>query len=76
MIRSLVAEGQEAGNIGLAFAIPINQAKRITQDIIDTGKARRTVIGAQVGGTGTGTGRCRGAPGGRGAGRSGGRRRA
>ncbi|WP_186832281.1 S1C family serine protease [Micromonospora endolithica] len=53
-IKSLVAGGQEAGNIGLAFAIPINQAKRITQDIIGTGKARRTVIGAQVGGPGGG----------------------
>ncbi|WP_431944262.1 S1C family serine protease [Micromonospora marina] len=51
-IKSLVADGQEAGNIGLAFAIPINQAKRIAEDIIGTGKARRTVIGAQVGGTG------------------------
>ncbi|MET7961100.1 trypsin-like peptidase domain-containing protein [Micromonospora zamorensis] len=49
-IKSLVAEGQEAGNIGLAFAIPINQAKRVTQDIIGTGKARRTVIGARVDG--------------------------
>ncbi|MGN9774492.1 S1C family serine protease [Micromonospora sp. H33] len=55
-IKSLVGEGQEAGNIGLAFAIPINQAKRITQDIIGTGKARRTVIGAQVGGPGLGAG--------------------
>lgn len=55
-IKSLVAGGQEAGNIGLAFAIPINQAKRITQDIIGTGKARRTVIGAQVGGAGVGAG--------------------
>ncbi|MGQ5260526.1 trypsin-like peptidase domain-containing protein [Micromonospora sp. ZYX-F-536] len=55
-IKSLVAEGQEAGNIGLAFAIPINQAKRVTQDIIGTGKARRTVIGAQVGGPGVGAG--------------------
>lgn len=51
-----IAEGHEAGNIGLAFAIPINQAKRITQDIIGTGKARRTVIGAQVGGPGAGGG--------------------
>ncbi|MGK5738170.1 S1C family serine protease [Micromonospora sp. URMC 103] len=51
-IKSLVSDGQEAGNIGLAFAIPINQAKRVTQDIIGTGKARRTVIGAQVGGPG------------------------
>ncbi|MGC1215348.1 MAG: trypsin-like peptidase domain-containing protein [Micromonospora sp.] len=55
-IKSLVADGQEAGNIGLAFAIPINQAKRVTQDIIGTGKARRTVIGAQVGGTGVASG--------------------
>ncbi|MFJ8582692.1 S1C family serine protease [Micromonospora sp. NPDC093277] len=55
-IKSLVADGQEAGNIGLAFAIPINQAKRVTQDIIGTGKARRTVIGAQVGGTGVTSG--------------------
>ncbi|WBB82416.1 trypsin-like peptidase domain-containing protein [Micromonospora sp. WMMD882] len=51
-IKSLVADGQEAGNIGLAFAIPINQAKRITQDIIGTGRARRTVIGAEVPGPG------------------------
>ncbi|WP_198141754.1 S1C family serine protease [Micromonospora sp. ATCC 39149] len=55
-IKSLVADGQEAGNIGLAFAIPINQAKRVTQDIIGTGKARRTVIGAQVGGAGGSSG--------------------
>ncbi|PWU47946.1 peptidase S1, partial [Micromonospora globispora] len=55
-IKSLVADGQEAGNIGLAFAIPINQAKRVTQDIIGTGKARRTVIGAQVGGIGVASG--------------------
>ncbi|MCW3842077.1 trypsin-like peptidase domain-containing protein [Micromonospora yasonensis] len=55
-IKSLVADGQEAGNIGLAFAIPINQAKRVTQDIIGTGKARRTVIGAQVGSTGAASG--------------------
>ncbi|SBT51484.1 putative serine protease PepD [Micromonospora auratinigra] len=55
-IKSLVADGQEAGNIGLAFAIPINQAKRVTQDIIGTGKARRTVIGAQVAGTGAASG--------------------
>jgi putative serine protease PepD len=56
VIKSLAADEQEAGNIGLAFAIPINQAKRITQDIIGTGKARRTVIGAQVGAAGTGVG--------------------
>lgn len=49
VIRSLSADSEEAGNIGLAFAIPINQAKRVAREIIDTGKARRTVFGAQVG---------------------------
>jgi putative serine protease PepD len=48
VIRSVGASETEAGNIGLAFAIPINQVRRIAGDIIDTGKARRTVIGAEV----------------------------
>jgi putative serine protease PepD len=48
VIRSLGSNETEAGNIGLAFAIPINQAKRLAGDIIDHGKARRTVIGAEV----------------------------
>jgi putative serine protease PepD len=48
VIRSLSSTESEAGNIGIAFAIPINQAKRIASDIIDHGKARRTVIGAEV----------------------------
>ena len=58
VIRSVGATDTEAGNIGLAFAIPINQARRVAEDIIDTGKARRTVIGAEVstGGASTSTG--------------------
>jgi putative serine protease PepD len=48
VIKSLVANGQEAGNIGIAFAIPINQAMRVASDLIDTGHARRTVVGAEV----------------------------
>ncbi|WP_345625422.1 S1C family serine protease [Rugosimonospora acidiphila] len=48
VIRSMASDADEAGNIGLAFAIPINQAKRIAQDIINNGKARRTVIGAEL----------------------------
>ncbi|WP_067508736.1 S1C family serine protease [Actinoplanes sp. TFC3] len=48
VIRSVGGTETEAGNIGLAFAIPFNQARRIAEDIIDTGKARRTVIGAEV----------------------------
>jgi putative serine protease PepD len=48
VIRSVGGTDTEAGNIGLAFAIPINQAQRVAGEIIDTGKARRTVIGAEV----------------------------
>jgi putative serine protease PepD len=48
VIRSLASDSDTAGNIGLAFAIPINQAKRIAQQIIDTGKSQRTVIGAEL----------------------------
>jgi putative serine protease PepD len=48
VIKSVVASGQEAGNIGIAFAIPINQAMRVASDLIDTGRARRTVVGAEV----------------------------
>ncbi|HEY3505705.1 MAG TPA: trypsin-like peptidase domain-containing protein [Actinocatenispora sp.] len=38
----------KSGNIGLGFSIPVNQAKRVADDIIQTGKARRTVIGATL----------------------------
>jgi putative serine protease PepD len=55
VIRSVGGTETEAGNIGLAFAIPINQAKRVAGDIIDHGKARRTVIGAEVATGGTST---------------------
>jgi putative serine protease PepD len=37
-----------AGNIGLAFAIPINQAVRVANALISSGKALHTVIGATV----------------------------
>jgi putative serine protease PepD len=56
VIRSLGGSETEAGNIGLAFAIPINQARRMATDIIDHGKARRTVIGADVETSATGGG--------------------
>jgi putative serine protease PepD len=48
VIKSMVDNGQEAGNIGIAFAIPINHAIRIASELIDTGRARRTVVGAAV----------------------------
>jgi putative serine protease PepD len=48
IIKSMVENGQEAGNIGIAFSIPINQAIRAAKQIIDTGQADRTVVGAEV----------------------------
>jgi putative serine protease PepD len=33
------------GSIGLGFAIPMNQALRVMNEIIDTGKATRPVLG-------------------------------
>ena len=38
----------EAGSIGVGFAIPIDQAKRIADEIISTGTATHAVLGASV----------------------------
>jgi putative serine protease PepD len=48
VIKSLGSTDQEAGNIGLAFAIPIDQAKRVAATLIGGRKVTRTVIGALV----------------------------
>lgn len=40
--------GEAAGSIGLGFAIPINQAERISKQLIEKGKAEHPIIGAQV----------------------------
>jgi putative serine protease PepD len=45
----------QSGNIGVGFAIPIDQAKRIAQEIIDNGKATHAVLGASVGDATDGT---------------------
>ena len=39
---------QEGGSIGLGFAIPINQARRIATELITTGQATQAVIGVSV----------------------------
>jgi putative serine protease PepD len=44
------AQGQ-TGNIGLGFAIPVDQARPIGQQLLDRGKASYPVIGATVGDT-------------------------
>jgi putative serine protease PepD len=41
--------GGQAGNIGVGFAIPIDQAKVIAQQLIDTGHASRAQLGVSVG---------------------------
>ena len=48
----------EAGNIGVGFAIPVEQVKVTADQILRTGEASYPVIGAKVvtGGEGSGTG--------------------
>ena len=40
--------GGQSGSIGLGFAIPINQAKRVADEIISTGKSTHPIIGVSV----------------------------
>lgn len=47
-IASLGAVGGAAGSIGLGFAIPIDTAKRIVDEIITTGSSTTPVIGVQL----------------------------
>ena len=42
------ATASDSGSIGLGFAIPINQAKRISEEIIATGKSETPVIGVTL----------------------------
>ncbi|MET7307370.1 S1C family serine protease [Streptomyces sp. NPDC005134] len=48
-IQSTASSGQsQAGSIGLGFAIPINQAENVAQQLIKTGQPVYPVIGATV----------------------------
>ncbi|GAA4070323.1 S1C family serine protease [Streptomyces shaanxiensis] len=38
----------QSGSIGLGFAIPVNQAKRVAEELINTGKATHPVIGVTL----------------------------
>ncbi|MDL5160325.1 S1C family serine protease [Actinomycetospora termitidis] len=40
--------GQEGGSIGLGFAIPMNHARRIATELVETGRATQAIIGVQV----------------------------
>ena len=43
-----MASSGESGSIGLGFAIPVNSAKRIAEEIIATGDSRTPVIGVSL----------------------------
>ena len=40
--------GSQSGSIGLGFAIPINTAKRIVEELINTGASTMPIIGVQL----------------------------
>lgn len=40
--------GQQSGSIGLGFAIPVDQARRVAQELIDTGRATYAQIGIKL----------------------------
>jgi putative serine protease PepD len=39
----------QAGSVGIGFAIPIDQARRVAQELSQNGTANQTVLGVQVG---------------------------
>lgn len=45
---SIIATSQEGGNIGLAFAIPIDDAIRVIEQLIQTGKATHADLGVNA----------------------------
>ena len=51
-----VSSGGVSGNIGLGFSIPINEAKRVIDELIATGKSTRPFLGVEFDPTFTGTG--------------------
>ncbi len=51
-----LSSGGTSGSIGLGFAIPINEAKRVIDELIANGKSTRPVLGVFFDTTYTGTG--------------------
>jgi S1-C subfamily serine protease len=51
-----LSSGGTSGSIGLGFAIPINEAKRVVDELIASGKSTRPVLGVFFDSTFTGTG--------------------
>lgn len=48
-INSAIYSPSQGGNVGIGFAIPIDQARRTADEIIKNGHATQTYIGATVG---------------------------
>lgn len=44
---AIASTGSNSGNIGLGFSIPINQAMRVIEEIIATGKSTRPLLGVE-----------------------------
>jgi putative serine protease PepD len=51
-----LSTGGASGNIGLGFSIPINEAKRVIDEIISTGKSTRPLLGVSFDSSYTGVG--------------------
>lgn len=51
-----LSSGGASGSIGLGFSIPINEAKRVIDEIIDTGKSTRPIFGVEIDSAFTGIG--------------------
>lgn len=47
-IASAGSDSSSSGNIGVGFSIPINHAKRVAQEIIETGKVSHGQLGVSV----------------------------
>ncbi|MGI9003223.1 MAG: S1C family serine protease [Pseudonocardia sp.] len=48
-INSAIATtGTQGGSIGVGFSIPVNQAKRVAEELVRTGKAARAILGVNV----------------------------
>ncbi|MBV9314015.1 MAG: trypsin-like peptidase domain-containing protein [Pseudonocardia sp.] len=41
--------GEQSGSVGLGFSIPINQVKRVADELVRTGQATKAVLGVGVG---------------------------
>ena len=55
-VIALVPGSSDTGNLGIGFAIPMNEAKRVIEEILATGKSTRPILGVGFDKTYTGVG--------------------